>query len=526
MPSYVTDRWRRHGAPAPYALADAFAIGVGSLLAAALAPAGTSPAGRLLAVLASAGALLAGLRLTSANDRSRRRIAPLPSDDLGAVLGGLALGAVSLTAARALAPAALAPVLAAPAPLEIAVLVAGLLPIARAGAAAGARHRGHRTRVLVVGTGHVAAEVTARLARTGRVDVVGHVDDEPAPGADSERVLGRLSGLSQLCDELAVERVVVAFSRSHPGHVAAMLRDLPEHIEVAIVPRYFELTGWHAVLDDVSGLTLLSLGDRRPGRGARAVKRALDCAVAAGLLTLGAPLLAAAALAVHLESPGPVLFRQERLGRARKSFRIMKLRTMVPLDADADRTIHRPAVPGAHEWDPRITPIARLVRRLGIDELPQLVNVLRGEMSLVGPRPLVAEECTGLADWADRRFDVRPGLTGMWQVCGQHDLSFDELRRLDYQYATSWSIATDLRILARTPGRLLHGAGGLAVSAPTATGAAPAGASAAVMAVPGVELLADRRTQPALLAPPASQLRVPGDRGDGGKPVVARRELG
>lgn len=519
MSSFVGASRPRRPGHAPFALADTAAVAVGALACADSAPGHGS--GMLLAPLLLAGALLAGLRLTGVYAKSRRRIAPLPSDDLGAVAGGLGLGAVSLTTARALAPGALAGLFHPATPLELAAVVAVLVPLGRALAVACTRRLGRPTRVLVVGTGHVAAEVTGRLARTGRVLVVGHVDDEPMPGTDHGRVVGRLASLGQLCEELAVDRVVVAFSRSHPGQAAAMLRDLPPHVEVEIVPRYFELTGWHAVLDEVSGLTLLSLGDRRPGAAALAAKRLVDLAVAVAVLLLAAPLLAVATLVVRLESPGPVLFRQIRLGRGRRPFSIMKLRTMVPLDEVAARTARRPALPGAHEWDPRITRAARVVRRLGIDELPQLVNVLRGEMSLVGPRPLVPEECTAIADWADRRFDVRPGLTGMWQVCGQHDLSFDELCRLDYQYATAWSLATDLRILVRTPGRLLHGAGG-GVPAVVAEASAPP----PFAGTPSFERLADRLPEPILLGLPASQLDGSGEGRGGGERFVTGGELG
>jgi lipopolysaccharide/colanic/teichoic acid biosynthesis glycosyltransferase len=158
-----------------------------------------------------------------------------------------------------------------------------------------------------------------------------------------------------------------------------------------------------------------------------------------------------------------VLFRQDRLGRDRRPFQILKLRTMrQPGPAESalgERHFPRPLT-DLPDIEQRVTPVGRLLRRLGVDELPQLLNVLRGDMSLVGPRPFVPEECAVLPDWVGRRFEIRPGLTGLWQVCGQHDLRFDELCRLDCQYVVSWSFAADVRILARTPGRLLRGGGG------------------------------------------------------------------
>jgi exopolysaccharide biosynthesis polyprenyl glycosylphosphotransferase len=494
----------RPGPAALFARSDATVVGVVALAAAFWTPRGASLGAHLAAGSLVGLALLAGLRATGVAARSRRRIAPMAADDLGALAGGLLLGALALIALVSLAPGTLGHALRPTTPLWAAVAAVALAPAGRSLVGALARRRGSRTRVVVVGTGHMARELGDRLARSGQVTVVGHVDDEPAPGAAPGPALGPLSGLGRLCEEHSVDRVVVAFSRLHPGRTADALRELPPRVAVDIVPRYFEITGWHSVLDDLSGLTLLSLGDRQPRPGARALKRLLDCTVALVALAASLPLLAVAALAIQLESPGPVLFRQDRLGRGRARFRIVKLRTMVP-DDGAQRA-PRLALPGAHEWDPRITRAARLVRRLGIDELPQLLNVLRGAMSLVGPRPLVPEECVAIDDWASRRFDVRPGLTGLWQICGQHDLSFDELRRLDYQYATSWSISTDLRILLRTPGRLLHGAGGATVAPPASSthrghsGLAPRGG--------------DRLTKATLLALPASQLDPAGLDGD------------
>lgn len=497
---------RRRGVAGLFAASDALLV-TGLALAGALAGGPTGP-GRLAAAGVLAGGLVGGLHLTGVYARSRRRITPLPGDDVATVAGGLLLGAVTLTALQALAPGALSGLFRPATPLVVAALALAALPLGRAAALALTRGGRRRTRVLVLGTGHMAREIATRLARSGQVTVVGHVDDEPAPGVEHGPMLGTLASLRRLCEELAVDRVVVAFSRSHPARAAEMLRSLPGHVAVDVVPRYFEITGWQSTLDDVSGLTLLSLGDRVPSRGARALKRAVDLAVAVTVLTAAFPLLALATLAIQLESPGPLLFRQERLGRNRTAFRIAKLRTMIPLSNDASAAPARPRLPGAHENDPRITRVARLVRRLGIDELPQLVNVLRGEMSLVGPRPLVPEECAAMEAWTNHRFDVRPGLTGLWQVCGQHALSFDELCRLDYQYATSWSVATDLRILVRTPARLLRGGGG---AAPEVTATRPAASAP-------TERVGDRLAEPVLLALPAGHLH-------GSRPIRGTEQL-
>lgn len=444
-----------------------------AVAAALVLPVGGSFAHRLEAVLVTTAALVAGLHLNRVYVRARRRLVPLATDDLGPLLGGLVVGLVLLAAITRVVPTEVSGLIGVAAPLLTAGLAALALPVGRSILLLSRRREGRRlTRVLVLGTGRVAAEISARLLRTGQVAIVGYVDDDPA---GDDPVVGGLDGLAEACDELEVDRVVVAFSRSHPAHTAEVLRALPPRVAVDVVPRYFEITGWQSTLDDVSGLTLVSLGDRAPSVVARIAKRALDVVVASIALTLSLPLVAIAAIVIRLESDGPALFRQERLGRNREAFLIWKLRTMRVREKEPDR--HRRHYPGSNEQDAAITRVGRVVRRLGLDELPQFVNVLRGEMSLVGPRPLVRTECDAVEAWANHRFDVRPGITGLWQVCGQHDLSFDELCRLDYQYATSWTIATDLRIIAKTPGRLLHGGGGLGprVAPPAERSAAPRG---------------------------------------------------
>ncbi len=195
-----------------------------------------------------------------------------------------------------------------------------------------------------------------------------------------------------------------------------------------------------------------------------AVKRIIDLVGASILLVILAPLLAAVALAVRLTSPGPVIFRQERLGLHRRPFVVYKFRSMA---ADANPEAHRRFLfeqargecDGVAHFkvidDGRVTPVGRVIRRLSIDELPQLVNVLKGEMSLVGPRPDLAYSLDIYQPHHFRRFDVLPGLTGMWQVSGRSELSFLQMLDLDAQYAETWSLGLDLAILARTIPELL-----------------------------------------------------------------------
>jgi lipopolysaccharide/colanic/teichoic acid biosynthesis glycosyltransferase len=192
------------------------------------------------------------------------------------------------------------------------------------------------------------------------------------------------------------------------------------------------------------------------------MKRALDVAGAALGLLLLAPLLLTVALAIRASSPGPVIFRQRRAGRGHREFIMWKFRTMVD-GADQMRAALTANL-GDDEWldlehDPRVTPLGRLLRRTSLDELPQLVNVLRGEMSLVGPRPLPLDEHARIPAWASARTRVRPGLTGAWQVAGRERIGFIGMLRLDCDYVRESSLWGDIKILARTVRAVLDGAG-------------------------------------------------------------------
>jgi exopolysaccharide biosynthesis polyprenyl glycosylphosphotransferase len=193
------------------------------------------------------------------------------------------------------------------------------------------------------------------------------------------------------------------------------------------------------------------------------VKTVFDRVASAFLLVLASPLLGLIALAIRLESPGPVFFRQVRVGVAGERFTMFKFRSMV-WDAEEQRSLLADLDEGNGilfkiRNDPRVTRVGSVIRRFSLDELPQLINVLRGDMSLVGPRPPLPEEVAGYDDDAVRRLRVRPGMTGLWQVSGRSDLSWEESLRLDLRYVDNWSMALDLSILWRTWRAVVQGSG-------------------------------------------------------------------
>jgi lipopolysaccharide/colanic/teichoic acid biosynthesis glycosyltransferase len=213
---------------------------------------------------------------------------------------------------------------------------------------------------------------------------------------------------------------------------------------------------------DVTTMAELTSTVSRSRPATSAVRRMIDVSVAGGALLLLVPVIVVAAIAVRATSPGPVLFRQRRLGRNMRPFTVLKFRTM---RADADSAVHREYVrqligtqpqderrEGLYKLavDDRITGVGRFLRSWSLDEVPQLWNVLRGEMSLVGPRPVIEYEVEQYPDWYLRRFAVKPGLTGLWQVSGRNQLTYEDMVRYDIEYAERRSLWLDLRILART----------------------------------------------------------------------------
>ncbi|HEY6890156.1 MAG TPA: sugar transferase [Solirubrobacter sp.] len=309
-------------------------------------------------------------------------------------------------------------------------------------------------RALIVGAGIEGRIVQRKLEAHPEfgLQVIGFVDSERGPN-----VIGQPEDLTRLIDTLEVDWVVMAASSEPTGEMLDLMREVRRpDVHLSIVPSYSELFTSNATIEELEGIPVVSLPPMRLSRSIRTVKRAIDLvASAAGLLILS-PLLAVVAIAVKLDSKGPVFFRQKRHGRGGTEFEIVKFRTMVA-DAEAQRLAmaHMNEMEGAGPLfkmanDPRITKVGAFLRKTSLDELPQLWNVLRGEMSLVGPRPFVVHESEQITGWAGRRLDTTPGITGLWQVLGRNDIPFDEMVKLDYVYVTNWSLWWDIKILLRT----------------------------------------------------------------------------
>jgi exopolysaccharide biosynthesis polyprenyl glycosylphosphotransferase len=250
------------------------------------------------------------------------------------------------------------------------------------------------------------------------------------------------------------ERIVVAREDFEADALFDLICRAREHgVKVSVLPQLFDALGPSVEIDDVEGTTVLGVNPPVLPRSSRILKRTMDVVGAVAMLVVFAPVLAAIAVAIKLDSRGPAFFRQERIGLWGRRFRLAKFRTMT-VDAEEQREalLADSKDPGwlLLDHDPRVTRVGRFLRHWSLDELPQLWNVLKGDMSLVGPRPLIASEDRQLDGWRRSRVDLTPGLTGLWQVLGRTSIPFEEMIRLDYLYVTNWSLWTDVRLMLRT----------------------------------------------------------------------------
>ncbi len=286
--------------------------------------------------------------------------------------------------------------------------------------------------------------------------VVANVDRDglDAASAATEDYEVDVENLRDTVSLLRIDRVMITTGRADEAEVIHLVHAATTMgLKVSVLPRVLEIVGSSVKFDDVEGLPLLSMGPPGLSRSSWLAKRGLDVLVSSlGLLVVG-PLMVVIAIAIRLDSDGPIFFRQHRVGRDGTGFEMLKFRTMVP-DADARKheLRHLNQAHGLFKIanDPRITRVGGFLRRTSLDELPQLLNVFRGEMSLVGPRPLVAEEDRRIEGWRRRRLHLTPGMTGHWQVLGSARIPLDEMARIDYLYVTNWSLWLDVKILLRT----------------------------------------------------------------------------
>jgi exopolysaccharide biosynthesis polyprenyl glycosylphosphotransferase len=330
-------------------------------------------------------------------------------------------------------------------------------------------------RVVVVGAGDPGRRIMQAMMGIPALGyhVVGFVDDLPGEGmpvategglARADR-LGTTDDLERLVEMLEIDEVVIALPAAQHDRVLGVIDHCrAQDVRFKVVPDLLQLSLDRVDLGEVAGVPLIGLKDASIRGLNYAVKRSADLAIAAAVLTVMAIPMLVIALLVRFTSEGPVLYRQQRIGKYGKVFAFTKFRCMV---ANADELRAELMDQNGHldrrlfklRDDPRLTRVGRWMRRLSLDELPQFIHVLRGEMSVVGPRPQLPEEVETYEDWHRQRLLVTPGMTGLWQINGRSDLTFDDMVRLDLYYAEHWSLWLDLKIILRTIPAVVTGRG-------------------------------------------------------------------
>ncbi len=334
------------------------------------------------------------------------------------------------------------------------------------------RQRGRNAKsLLLVGGGRRGQQIVTHLKqrRDLNYQLVGYVESEAAYGREplaGVPWLGAIVDLPAIVAEKVIDEVIIALPvKSQYAQIQSLITLFEEQgITVHLLADLFQPKLSRCRVTEIAGLSFVSLHSAPVFDWRTEVKRMIDLLVSAILLIALIPLFILVAIAIKLDSPGPVFFVQTRVGYHRRLFRLYKFRTMV---ADAEARLKElehlnekdgPIFKIRH--DPRITRVGRWLRKTSIDELPQLLNVILGDMSLVGPRPLSLRDALGLEEsWQKRRFSVKPGLTCLWQVSGRSNLSFEQWMQLDLQYIDHWSLSLDLRILLRTIPAVFSGEG-------------------------------------------------------------------
>jgi exopolysaccharide biosynthesis polyprenyl glycosylphosphotransferase len=404
----------------------------------------------LLVLLAPAVAKILGLY-----DRDQARLRKSTLDELPALLQFAALFSFL---ALALAPVVFDGILGPREAIGLFVVVfAGLM----AGRVAARRLAGELTpaeRCLFIGPSDEAIRFRAKIESDPATNakLVAQIElDNASPWAAPTVGEQPLADARELVRRLKIQRVIIAPHTSSGGDMLDLMRTFGAiGVRVSVIPAMLQVVGSAVEFDDVHGVAVLGVRSFSLSRSSRMVKRAFDIIGASVALALLSPLILATGLLVRLSSTGPVFFRQERVGRGGRPFKLFKFRSMVPdaEDRKAELEAHNQAAEGFFKIadDPRITPLGGFLRRTNLDELPQLLNVLRGEMSLVGPRPLIPKEDQRVVGWHRRRLELTPGMTGHWQVLGSSRVPLDEMVAIDYLYVANWSLWADLKLLLRT----------------------------------------------------------------------------
>jgi len=321
-------------------------------------------------------------------------------------------------------------------------------------------------RVLIIGAGEVGRRVGQMIAQSHwmGLSLVGYLDDDPHKREIGMPILGKLSIVREVIERQIINDVVIALPQRAYGQVNKLvlsLHDLP--VNVRVVPDYFSLALYRATVEEFGGLPMINLRDPALNEVQRLVKRLFDLTISSFFLLLIMPFLSVIALLIKLDSPGPVLFRQQRVGENGRIFHMIKFRTMIVGAEKLQKKVNE--INGNGELihkkanDPRVTRLGRFLRHTSLDELPQLFNVLRGDMSLVGPRPEMPWLVDHYEPWQHKRFAVPQGITGWWQVNGRSDKPMHLHTEDDLYYIQNYSLWMDLYILIKTPFVVLRGKG-------------------------------------------------------------------
>lgn len=319
--------------------------------------------------------------------------------------------------------------------------------------------------VLIVGAGKMGHLIMDELSANKWLGyrIIGFVDDDTNKYENHSQFLGATTAINKIIGQHVIDELIITIP-SERVLVNKILRDLRKiDIKINIIPDMFNLVTSTVQFGSINALPVVTLV-KTPMRGTGLLlKRIFDLLGASLLIVLISPILLATALAIKTTSKGPIIYTQQRLGRNGKIFKMYKFRSMV-VNADKikEKLVHLNESDGLAfkiKNDPRITPVGRFIRKYSIDELPQFFNVLKGDMSLVGPRPPLPNEVERYGDWEWRRLEVLPGITGLWQVSGRSDLSFQQWMNLDVYYIENWSLALDIKIMLKTISVVMKGEG-------------------------------------------------------------------